>query len=64
MLVTVFVGAQWGDEGNSKAVDFLDGANDMLLDTDLGTFFCTAPVVPVLGRVAQAPACLKWTAAR
>ena len=53
MPVTVLVGAQWGDEGNSKIADSLDGANGMLLDTDLGTYlFCPAPVVPVLGRVA------------
>ena len=53
MPVTVIVGAQWGDEGNSKVVDFLDGANGMMRDTDLApVFFCPAPVVPVLGRVA------------
>jgi len=53
MPVTVIVGAQWGDEGNSKVVDFLDGANGMALDTDLAPiFFCPARVVPVLGHVA------------
>jgi adenylosuccinate synthase len=42
--------------------DLLEVANGKLLDTDLGTYlFCTASMVPVVGHVAQAPACPKLT---
>jgi adenylosuccinate synthase len=62
MLVTVILGAQWGDEVKRKMADLLEAANGKLLDTDLGTYlFCTASMVPVLGHVAQAPACPKLT---